>query len=214
MHGFDAKEMKILRSLRTPRKVQDFLDTLAMNFEEHGDTLMSPRRVLREKKAHCMEGALVAAAAFWIHGRKPLLLDLRAAPTDDDHVVALFRERGLWGAVSKTNHAVLRWREPIFKTVHALAASYFHEYFLDDGKRTLRAYSRPFSLDVKKYDGWTVAEEDLWHLSDALDESRHYPLLPRAAFRYTRLADSIERKAGSIVERENPKAKNTQRHIA
>ncbi|OGZ45952.1 MAG: hypothetical protein A3J54_03035 [Candidatus Ryanbacteria bacterium RIFCSPHIGHO2_02_FULL_45_13b] len=200
MHGFTKDELKLLYSLKTPVKVQDFLDTLPMNFEEKGTTLMSPRRVMREKKAHCMEGALLAAAAFWIHGRKPLLLDLRAAPNDDDHVVALFQDRGLWGAVSKTNHAVLRWREPIFKTVHALAASYFHEYFLDDGKRTLREYSRPFRLDVKKYEGWTVAEKDLWHLSDALDASPHYPLLPRGAFRHTRLADSMERKAGSIVE--------------
>ncbi|OGZ44440.1 MAG: hypothetical protein A3J55_04325 [Candidatus Ryanbacteria bacterium RIFCSPHIGHO2_02_FULL_45_17b] len=200
MHGFDAKEIKVLRSLRTPVMVQDFLNLIPGNFEEQGNTLMSPRRVMREKKAHCMEGALLAAAVFWIQGRKPLLLDLRAAPNDDDHVVALFQDRGLWGAVSKTNHAVLRWREPIFKTVHALAASYFHEYFLDDGRRTLREYSRPFRLDVKKYAGWTVAEKDLWHLSDALDASRHYPLLPRGAFRYTRLADNMERKAGNIVE--------------
>ena len=200
MHGFDAKEIKVLRSLRTPVMVQDFLNLIPGNFEEQGNTLMSPRRVMREKKAHCMEGALLAAAVFWIQGRKVLLLDLGAAPNDDDHVVALFQDRGLWGAVSKTNHAVLRWREPIFKTVHALAASYFHEYFLDDGRRTLREYSRPFRLDVKKYAGWTVAEKDLWHLSDALDASRHYPLLPRGAFRYTRLADNMERKAGNIVE--------------
>lgn len=204
MHGFNKEELKLLHSLRTPARVQDFLDTLPCNFEETEDTLMSPRRVLREKKAQCMEGALLAAAAFWIHGRKPLLLDLRAAPNDDDHVVALFQDRGLWGAVSKTNHAVLRWREPIFKTVHALAASYFHEYFLDDGRRTLREYSQPFRLDIKKYKGWTVAEKDLWHLSEALDASRHYPLLPRGAFRYTRLADSMERKAGSIVEWKRP----------
>lgn len=200
MHGFNQDELKFLRSLRTPARVQDFLDTLPMNFEEQGDTLMSPRRVLREKKAHCMEGALLAAAAFWIQGRAPLLLDLRSAPGDDDHVVALFKERGRWGAVSKTNHAVLRWREPIFKSVHALVVSYFHEYFLDDGKRTLRAYSRPFRLDAKKYAGWTVVEEDLWHLSDALDASPHYQLLPKAALKRVRLADPMERKAGSFVE--------------
>jgi len=200
MHGFNKDELKFLRSLRTPVHVQDFLDTLPMNFGERGDTLMSPRRVMREKTAHCMEGALLAAAAFWVHGRKPLLLDLRATADDDDHVVALFQDRGLWGAVSKTNHAVLRWREPIFKTVHALAASYFHEYFLNDGRRTLREYSRPFRLDRKKYTGWTVAVEDVWHLSDALDASRHYSFLPAKAFQHTRLADAMERKAGSFVE--------------
>lgn len=200
MYGFNREELKILRSLRTPARVQDFLDTLPMNFEESGDTLMSPRRVMRNRKAHCMEGALFAAAAFWMQGKKPLLLDLRSLPGDDDHVVALFQERGLWGAVSKTNHAVLRWREPIFKSIHALAASYFHEYFLDDGRRTLREYSRPFRLDAKKYAGWTVAEKDLWHLSDALDASPHYALLSDSAVKQARLADHMERKAGSLVE--------------
>ncbi len=206
MFGFTKEELKHLRSLRTPIAVQDYVDSLPANFEEHGNTLMSPRRVMREHKAHCMEGALFAAAALWVQGRKPLLLDLRTTANDDDHVVALFLERGLWGAVSKTNHAVLRWREPIFKTVHALAASYFHEYFWDDGRRTLREYSRPFRLDGKKYQGWTVAEEDLWHLSEALDASRHYALLPRGAVRRARLADAMERKAGSFVEWKKPKS--------
>lgn len=206
MFGFNEEESKLLRSLRTPAQVQDFLDTLSMNFGEQGDTLMSPRRVIRERKAHCMEGALLAAAAFWVSGRKPLLLDLRATADDDDHVVALFQERGLWGAVSKTNHAVLRWREPIFKTVHALAASYFHEYFLNDGKRVLREYSRPFDLSPKKYAGWVVAEEDLWHVSDALDASRHYLVAPASTFRHMRRADNMEKKAGRIVEWKKPRA--------
>ncbi|TSC80766.1 MAG: hypothetical protein G01um101429_75 [Parcubacteria group bacterium Gr01-1014_29] len=200
MFGFDKEELKLLRLLRTPRAVQDYLDTVPMNFEQMGDTLLSPRRVMREKKAHCMEGALFAAAAFWVRGREPLLLDLCTTREDDDHVVALFKERGRWGAVSKTNHAVLRWREPIFKSVHALAASYFHEYFLDDGKRTLRAYSRPFDLSTRKFAGWTVAENDLWHLSKALDAARHYSLVPRGNFRHARLADSLEIEAGKITE--------------
>jgi len=119
-------------------------------------------------------------------------------------VVALFQAHGLWGAVSKTNHAALRWREPIFKTVRSLAASYFHEYFLDNGKRILREYSRPFDLSPKKYAGWVVAEEDLWRLSDALDVSPHYSLLPAGALRSVRLADHMERKAGAFVEWEKP----------
>ena len=201
---FDAEELKLLRSLHTPTNVQDFLDTMPMNFEEEGDTLMSPHRVLREKKAHCMEGALLAAAAFWVQGRVPLLLDLRSTPEDDDHVVALFRERERWGAVSKTNHAVLRWREPIFKDIHSLAASYFHEYFLDNGKRILREYSRPFRLDAKKYTGWTVAEKDLWHISNALDSSRHFLILPKGAINQARFADHMGKKAGKIVEWRRP----------
>lgn len=207
MFGFNKEELRVLRSLRTPARVQDFLDSIPINFEEQGETLMSPRQVLRERKAHCMEGALLAAAALWLQGRKPLLMDLRTTRNDDDHVVTLFQEHGLWGGVSKTNHAVLRWREPIFKTLHALAVSYFHEYFLDDGRRTLREYSRPFRLDAQKYEGWTVAEEDLWHIAEALDESPHYMLFPRGA-RRTRPADAMERKAGSFVEWENPKKKS------
>jgi hypothetical protein len=94
-----------------------------------------------------MEGALLAAAILEFHGQKPLLMDLRSASEDLDHVVALFRQFGCWGAISKTNHAVLRYREPIYKTVRELAMSYFHEYFLDNGKKTLRAYSIP--VDVR-----------------------------------------------------------------
>lgn len=208
MHGFDAKELKLLGSLRTPRAVQDFLDTIPMNFEEKGDTLLSPRRVMRERKAHCMEGALFAAAAFWVRGREPLLLDLRTTREDDDHVVALFKERGRWGAVSKTNHAVLRWREPIFKSVHTLAASYFHEYFLDDGRRTLREYSRPLNLSVRKFTGWTTSEDDMWHLSQALDDSPHYALFSAHIAKRLRPADEVERKAGKIVEWLSEKSKN------
>lgn len=128
------------------------------------------------------------------------MLDLRTTANDQDHVVALFTERGRWGAVSKTNHAVLRWREPVYTSVRELAASYFHEYFLDNGKKTLREYSRPFDLSSKKYSGWTVAEEHLWHISEALDNSLHYMFLPRGFARHLRRADPIERKAGMIVE--------------
>src|SRR3954471_11918592 len=104
MFNLTKDELKVLRKLNTPIKIQDFLDTLPINFEKLGDTQMSPRRVLREKKAHCIEGALLAATALWLHGKEPLLLDLKAVPHDDDHVVALYKINGLWGAISKTNH--------------------------------------------------------------------------------------------------------------
>ena len=107
MFGFNKEEMRILRSLDTPQKIQDFLETLRINFEPGGDTLMSPRVVLRERRAHCIEGALIAATALWMHGEKPLLLDLKALDIDYDHVVALYKKNGYWGAISKTNHAAL-----------------------------------------------------------------------------------------------------------
>jgi hypothetical protein len=123
---------KIFKKLSTPQKIQDFLNSLKFNFEDDGETCMSPRQVLLKGKAHCMEDAMFAAAALEFHGHKPLILDLRATerPYDSDHVVAVFKKFGCFGAISKTNHAVLRYREPIYKSIRELALSYFHEYFL------------------------------------------------------------------------------------
>jgi hypothetical protein len=135
-----------------------------------------------------------------MHGERPLILDLQSVPTDDDHVVALFRQRGRWGAISKTNHAVLRYREPIYRTTRELAASYFHEYFLDDGRKTLRSYSRPFDCARQRDGAWVAAEDDLRDLADALDTSPHIPLLDRRMIAGLRRADAIEIRAGKHVE--------------
>ncbi len=205
--GLTARELKILKKLSTPRKIQDFLDTLPINYEKRGETHMSPRRVLHERRAHCIEGALLAAAALWIHGEEPLLLDLTAAPEDDDHVVALFKQNGYWGAISKTNHAVLRFRDPIYKTVRELALSYFHEWFLDEsGAKMLRSYSKPLNLK-RLGTGWITAEEDLWHLDEALDSLPHYALVPKENKKHLRPASKVERKAGSLREwsKKNPR---------
>lgn len=198
-------ELKVLRRLSTPGKVQDFLDAMPMNFEPSGDTCMSPRRVLREKRAHCLEGAMFAAAALRQQGRPPLVLDLEATDDDHDHVVALFRDRGRWGAISKTNHAVLRWREPVYRTVRELAMSYFHEYFLDDGRKTLRAFSAP--VDLSRFDkrGWMTAEEDLWDVERHLYGVRHFSILGPGQVRRLRPAGPIEISAGKIVEWKRPR---------
>ena len=193
---FDPFEHAIIRRLRTPAAIQDFLDTLPMNFD---DAYRSPRRVLRDRVAHCLDGALFAASALWFHGARPLLLDLQSTPHDDDHVVALFQRHGRWGAISKTNHAVLRYREPVYRTIRELAASYFHEYFLDDGRKTLRSYSHPFDLTRWRGD-WVTTEDDLRPLADALDVSPHVPILDRRAIANLRRADAIEIAAGKHVE--------------
>ena len=192
-------EFRPLRSLDTPRKVQDFIDRLPINKERAGETCTSPLVTLRRNRAHCMEGALVAALALWMHGHKPLILDLQTCCTDVDHLVALFRKGGCWGAIAKTNHAVLRYREPIYRDVRELVASYFHEYFTDDGKKTLRRYSRPFDLRSWKSD-WITAEHDLWDLERAIDRSPHLPLLNRRQVAGLRRADAIEIRAGKLVE--------------
>jgi hypothetical protein len=135
-----------------------------------------------------------------MQGYPPLVVDLKSVPGDDDHVVAVFRKNGHWGAVSKTNHGVLRYREPIYRSVRELAVSYFHEYFLDDGRKTLRCYSRP--VDLSRFDErrWMTAEEDVWYIPDSVDASPHTPLLTPAQLRGLRKADRIERKMGKIVE--------------
>ncbi len=200
MFDLTAKELSVLKKLRTPIQIQDFLDTLPINYEKEGETHFSPRRVLREKKAHCIEGALLAATALWIHGKEPLLMDLTAAPEDDDHIVALYKQNDYWGAISKTNHAVLRFRDPIYRTLRELALSYFHEWFLDEGGvKMLRSYSKP--LNMKRLGtSWITAEEDLWHIDEMLDALPHFPLVPKENKKYLRSADTMERKAGTLRE--------------
>lgn len=193
MFGLSQSEEKILRKLYSPQKIQDYLDRLPINFEKNGETHYSPRAVLREQKAHCIEGALLAAAALWLHGEPPLLLDLKTKLLDDEHVVALYKRNGYWGAISKTNHAVVRYRDPIYRTVRELALSYFHEYFRDhDGMKTLVSYSRPYDLR-KLGDGW-VAAEDVWQLDDILNAQAHYPLVPKQNVRMIRTATPFERQ--------------------
>jgi len=200
MFGLSKKELAVLRKLSTPEKIQDFLDALPINHEKNGDTCLSPRLVLREKKAHCIEGAMLAATALWLHGEEPLLLDLTTLRYDDDHVVALYKRNGYWGAISKTNHAVLRFRDPIYRTIRELALSYFHEYFMiTTGRKTLVSYSVPFSL--KRFGTeWVASEEDVWYIAHALDDVRHFTLVPEKNKRLIRKASPLERKTSGISE--------------
>lgn len=205
MFGLTAQELRLLRRLNTPRKIQDYLDTLKINFEPNGDTCRSPRVIMREGTAHCIEGAMLAALAFRVSGQKPLVLDLESSRHDLDHVVALFKQHGCWGAVSKTNHAVLRYREPVYKTVRELVLSYFHEYFDAKGLKTLRYYSMPVNLARFDKHNWMTNEEDNWVIAQYLCEVAHYPLLSRAQISTLRKADPVERRAGEIVEWKKPK---------
>ena len=177
-----------------------------MNFTGRKHTYASPLVVLETKKAHCMEGAMLAAAALWHLGQRPLLLDLTTAAGDDDHVVALFKEGGRWGAISKTNHAVLRYRDAVYRDPRELAMSYFNEYFLDSGVKTMRSYSAPFDL-LKYGDEWLTSRDDLGDIAADLDFSRHFQIIKKGAERKLRRADKSEIEAGKIVEWE----KNTAR---
>lgn len=183
-----------LSKLRTPARVQDFLNTLPFNHEKKGETHRSVAETLRAGEAHCFEGALLAAAAFALQGQKPLILDLKTVRPDFDHVVALFKRDGYWGAASKTNHAVLRYREPVYKTIRELVMSYFHEYFLyETGKKTLRSYSKPF--DLTKYGGeWLTSKDNLAWLAHELDISPHTEILTSQQIKNLRKAEKIERE--------------------
>ncbi len=200
MFNLSKDEEKLFKKLSTPAKIQDWLCGISYNFEKGGETCRSPREVMKHNMAHCIEGAYLAAAVLWYHGEEPLLLDLRSTKHDLDHVVAVFKRNGCYGAISKTNHAVLRYREPIYRTIRELALSYFHEYFLNDGTKTMRDYSKPFSL--KKYGQlWITDTEDLWEIGADLDDSPHYALLPKnMSTKSLRKADMVEIEAGKLVE--------------
>ena len=202
-------EIRLFRRLNSPIKIQNFLDTLSVNFEIDAETYMSPRRVLRHKTAHCLEGAVLAAAILAYHDHKPLLMDFQTAYDDEDHVIALFRENGLWGALSKTNHAQLRYRDAVYRTPRELAMSYFHEYFLfRNGKKTLRAYSAPFDLSRYEPSYWVVATDELQRLVDDLDSSRHFPAVSEKSIRALRRMTPFEIQSARPTEWPDPRTRN------
>jgi len=172
-------ELRKLRSLKTPVGVQRFLDGMPYHIAQ---TAWSPRVVLRKRTAHCLEGAIFAAAALRVLGYPPLLLDLEA-DNDTDHVLAIFKVRGHWGAVAKSNFTGCRYREPIYRTLRELALSYFHIYFNLRGERTLRRYSRPVNLARFDKDEWMTAEDNIWEVPNYLCDIPHTSLLRPAQIR-------------------------------
>ena len=199
----DSPTAKKLLSLKSPKAVQDFLNTLGKKPSNEKRIVRSPKAVLAAGTANCMEGALVACAAFFLNGSRPLLLDLKVGArdtTDVDHVVTLFERSGHFGAVSKTGHAVLRYREPVYESVRELALSYFHEYFTDDGRKTLRSYSDPFDLCAHFGTSWIESDDDLYELASTLDDSPHHAILTPDMVRNLRLADPIEIEAGKMTQ--------------
>jgi hypothetical protein len=183
MDRFDRRERRIFSRLTDPVRIQRFLDDeLAYNLEPSGDTCYSPRLALEKGLAHCMEGALVAAVALRLLGHPPLILDLEAV-RDSDHVLAIYRIRGLWGAVGKSDYSGLRSREPVYRSLRELAMSYFEHYFNPAGEKTLRAYSRPVNLTRFDSMGWMTAERDVWEIPNHLCDIPHTRLLPPRAER-------------------------------
>ena len=196
--------------LGTPQRIQQFIVELPANFEEDGDTLYSVRRVLRHRKAHCIEAAFAAACALWLQGEPPLVMDF-FAKGDADHVVALFKRDGCWGAISKSNHIWLRWRDPIYRSPRELAMSYFHEY-TNRQRKTLRTYSVPVDLRRFPTGMWVTNKDDCWEVGAALCDVRHYRLVTPAQARALAPRDATEMRADDLVQYESKDRRRARRY--
>lgn len=172
---FTPSELRALRALKTPAGIQRFLDGIPYHL---AGTAWSPRVVLREKTAHCLEGAIFAAAALRVLGFPPLIFDLEA-DQDTDHVLAIFKMRGHWGAIAKSNFAGCRYREPVYRNLRELALSYFNTYFNLRGERTLRRYSQPVNLAQFDDRHWMTSDKAIWFVAEYLCDIPHRPLLKR-----------------------------------
>jgi hypothetical protein len=190
-------DLRKLRSLKDPYGIQRFLDAMPYHL---ATTAWSPARVLHEGTAHCLEGAIFAAAALRAIGRPPTVIDLEAEQ-DTDHVVAVFKERGHWGAIAMSNYTGCRYREPVYRTLRELAMSYFDVYFNLRGDRTLRTFSRP--VDLRRFDrrNWMTAQKDIWFVPEYLLRIAHTPLLKPAMARRLHRLDRRSIDAGLVGHR-------------
>ena len=185
---------KILKSLNTIQKIQDYLNNLPYD-EKKG--CRSPFWAVKEGKAHCFEGALIAAACLEQIGYKPLIVDM-VADNDDDHVIAVFKKNNRWGAIAKSNFTTLRFREPVYLTIRELIMSYFDLYFNTKGEKTLREYSEPFDLSAFEKDEWKYTESNLDYMGDALAAATHHKILNKKMISELLLAEEGLIKGGLI----------------
>jgi hypothetical protein len=200
-NAFTAAELRKLRSLKNPHGIQRFLDDMPYHL---ATSAWSPRRVLRENASHCFEGALFAAAALRVNGHPPLILDLEA-DHDTDHVIAIYRIRGHWGAVAKSNFTGCRYREPVYRSLRELALSYFDVYFNLRGERTLRTFSRPVTMARFDRHHWMTTEEHLWYVAEYLFTIRHHRLFTPTMVKNLHRLDDRSFRAGRLGSAEKPK---------
>jgi hypothetical protein len=198
--GLAASERAVLARLSTPERIQAFVDAIPANHEAGGETVLSVREVLRQRRAHCIEGAFVAACALWVRGRPPLVMHLDCDPADWPHVIALFRRGRSWGAISKSNHIGLRFRDPVYRSLRELAMSYFHEYCDRHGNRTLTGHSAAFDLRRIEPSLWVTSETPCWEAHDRLANLRHYPLVSANQRRALSRLGPFERMLARITQ--------------
>jgi hypothetical protein len=192
--GFTPIELRKLCSLKDPYGIQRFLDDMSYHL---ANTSWSPRRVLRENTSHCFEGAMLAAAALRANGYPPLILDLEAEK-DTDHVIAIYRVKGHWGAIAKSNYTGCRYREPVYRSLRELALSYFDVYFNLRRERSLRTFSRPVNLARFDNREWMTTDHPLWFIAEYLFEIHHYRLLPAGMEKRLHRLDDRSFRAGCL----------------
>jgi len=197
--GLSAEAAAELARLRTPERIQDFVNDLRWNPERNGGTARSVARALAHGEAHCIEGAFVGACALWLAGEPPLLMDMGAARGDVDHIVALFRRGRFWGGISKSNSPFLRYRDPIYRSLRELALSYFPQY-VKLRRKTLRTYSVP--VDLRRYDPalWVTHPGFCHEMVDTLTGARHFSILPPGAAQHLRPIDEIEARSNLLKD--------------
>ena len=202
--GLTLREFAILQRLDSPQKIQGFLNSMTVNHEIGGETVLSAREVIRQRRSHCIEGAFLAACALWVNGMPPLVIHLDCDLSDYPHVIAVFRQHGHWGAISKTNGVGLRYRDPIYRSLRELAMSYMHEYSNKRHRKTLRSYSGAF--DMRRLDPalWVTSEAQCWEAHDRLAELRHYPLISRHQEKLLSTRDPFERLITKLLQYPRP----------
>jgi hypothetical protein len=188
-------QSRLLAGLTTPARIQAFLDTIEYSEEER---YRCPLTLLRDNKGHCFDGALFAAAMLRRIGHTPLITDIIPNDNDDDHLLALYRVRGHWGAVAKSNYTGLRFREPVYRTLRELIMSYFEVFFNAVGEKTMRAYTRPLNLSAFDKLGWMTNDGVLDTIGERLDEIRIFKPLTPTMIRNLSFADERSVKAGLL----------------
>jgi hypothetical protein len=191
---FTPAELRKLRSLKSPHGIQRFLDEMPYHL---ADSAWSPRRVLAENTSHCFEGAMLAAAALRVNGYPPLIFDLEAEH-DTDHVVAIYRHKGHWGAIAKSNYTGCRYREPVYRSLRELALSYFDVYFNLRRERSLRTFSRPVNMARFDPQQWMITDRHLWFVAEYLFDIHHYRLLTPGMARKLHRLDDRSFRAGCL----------------
>lgn len=202
--GLDRGEFAALKRFDTPQKIQAYLNGMTVNHELGGETVLSVREVMKQRRSHCIEGAFFAACALWVNGAPPLVMHLDCDLSDYPHVIALFRVNGHWGAISKTNGVALRYRDPVYRSLRELAISYLHEYSNKRHMKTLRSYSGAYDLRRLDPELWVTSEAQCWEAHDRLAAVRHYPLVSARQARLLSPRDAFERHITKLVQYPKP----------